>query len=47
MLIFNLTCLELFVSVCVNKLVLVLPLTLRLKLASLNIEIVTYSNDED
>ena len=47
MLIFSLSCLELFVVARVSKLDLILPLTLRLKLASFNIELATYSNNED
>ena len=47
MIIFYFSCPELLVVVLVNKLVLALSLPLCLKLASLNIELVTYSNNED
>ena len=47
MIIFDFSCPELLEFVRVNKLVLALSLPLCLKLASLNIELVTYSNNED
>ena len=47
MIIFYFSCPELLVVVCVNKLVLILSLPLHLELASLNIKLVTYSNNED